>query len=495
MLFPVRQLIEGREKPLCIQRKTSVHDALELMIRHDYSQLPVVTESGKLLGLVSEKSIIKSYFHTGGKVDLMAVEVDHCLEDAYQIGASQDLFKALGLLKNVYAVVVVEGEAPIAILTNYDTAHFFRDFSEGLMLVEDIEVSLRHLIEDTFPERVAQEGAFSKAFGPRNAENARDMPDLDRMTFSEIMLVINKNWPAFEKVLGNPRMFTNVMDPIREIRNQLAHFRGRLEIVQRDALLNGWQWLRVRLSNQEAPRITTTNMTPSNITQIKGQGLRTYLLNQRSIVDKVQVSLSDFETLNGETLPDMAMSHISWWGNDIQTHPQSSSWVEAGFRVKEVDFDARTVVFRRARYSLYQTFFIDLVERFKEAHPGLINISRIIPSNWIYIGNAKTGYSYYWTFTSQGTLRVELYFELSKKEENKSAFDQLLARKDEIEKAVGTQLTWDRLDARKTSRIYLSHPGEINDPPEKLEELKNRVVKDTFRLMNGLLPFINEAKV
>ena len=60
MLFPVQQLLEGREKPLWVSRETKVSDALALMVEHDYSQLPVIDDDGRLLGIISEDSIIKS---------------------------------------------------------------------------------------------------------------------------------------------------------------------------------------------------------------------------------------------------------------------------------------------------------------------------------------------------------------------------------------------------------------------------------------------------
>ena len=112
MLFPVRQLIEGRDKPVCVPRTASIREALALMIKHDFSQLPVLSASGKLMGLVSEQSIMRPLLHTGGNVQLMPASVDNCLDDAKRIGPDSDIFEALDLLKNVFAVVVVENEEP-----------------------------------------------------------------------------------------------------------------------------------------------------------------------------------------------------------------------------------------------------------------------------------------------------------------------------------------------------------------------------------------------
>ena len=55
--------------------------------------------------------------------------------------------------------------------------------------------------------------------------------------------------------------------------------------------------------------------------------------------------------------------------------------------------------------------------------------------------------------------RVEFYLGMASKEQNKALFDFLFARKDSIEKAMGTQLIWSRMDDNKASKIHISLPG------------------------------------
>lgn len=49
MPYPVQNLIEGREFPVCVSPADRVQRALDLMIEHDFSQLPVITEKVKWL--------------------------------------------------------------------------------------------------------------------------------------------------------------------------------------------------------------------------------------------------------------------------------------------------------------------------------------------------------------------------------------------------------------------------------------------------------------
>lgn len=50
------------------------------------------------------------------------------------------------------------------------------------------------------------------------------------------------------------------------------------------------------------------------------------------------------------------------------------------------------------------------------------------------------------------SVRVELYFGKSKKEENKKAFDAVILQKAAIEKALGVKLLWNRGDDIKGTK-------------------------------------------
>ena len=57
MPFTVQQLIGGHQRPLAVTPDDSAQAALELMIAHDYSQVPVVTPDNQPLGMITSESI------------------------------------------------------------------------------------------------------------------------------------------------------------------------------------------------------------------------------------------------------------------------------------------------------------------------------------------------------------------------------------------------------------------------------------------------------
>jgi CBS domain-containing protein len=59
MILPISKLLEGRADPICVKSNQTIREALVLMVENDYSQLPVISDSDELLGIISQESILK----------------------------------------------------------------------------------------------------------------------------------------------------------------------------------------------------------------------------------------------------------------------------------------------------------------------------------------------------------------------------------------------------------------------------------------------------
>lgn len=507
MLFPIEQLLEDRDRPLCVVQDTKLSDALALMIEHDYSQLPVVNEAGHLTGLVSENSVLTMYYHSEGAVGLLDLPVNHFQRAAVTISPDSDIFEALDLMKTVYAVVVVENHQPVGILTNYDTTHFFRDLSEGLILVEDIELTLRQHIEDVFPDEHARCAALLRAFDHNKQDPGRPRYEYEELTFGQhvLLIVTEENWSKFEKFLGPKKLFKSLMDRVGEVRNQLAHFRGRLDRVQHRALLHARDWLasRPKLPEPQIVQMRTAELTAdARLVRVADMAARAgkfapleqWLLEKKTQASTVRVPLSGIEALLDGPLPASAREHRSWWANDPAGHPQSLAWMRAGWRVDDVDLAGEEVVFQQTSSVLMQLFFADLLDRLKEVRPGLTRATKTFPQNWWCLGAGKTGFRFCWVFTGQNKLRVELYIDSGDKEQNEAAFDALHQQKSDIEAEVGVALSWQRLGDKQASRIALDRPATVTDPPERLEEAKKWALETMLRFVDGLRPRVKELE-
>jgi len=133
----------------------SVAIAMKLMIEKDYSYLPIVDADEELIGMVSEQTLLRRYYHLTDKALLFSLHVKDCQSPAVTLSAEADIFDALPRLETAGAVIVLRDKKPIGIVTDFDSGQFFHRYSEGIMLCQDIEVSLRRHIEDVLPTLVS----------------------------------------------------------------------------------------------------------------------------------------------------------------------------------------------------------------------------------------------------------------------------------------------------------------------------------------------------
>lgn len=248
----------GNRKPVvCTSPDVPLREALRTMIENRFGQLPVTDEHGHLLGMVSQQSILRTYYHTDGAANLLDLPVAHCVEAATTLHPNEDLFQAANVLaqSGEYAPVVVEDDKPVGILTGKDMTRFFRGLFEGIILIERIEARLRDYMDKAFPEAALLNEAAKRVFGPspNHPELAARSPD--RFTFADHVLFICDDdlWSAYEAALGSREVFMQLMDRARRIRNSLLHFRGSLSNAELDALRKTYGWLSQRPMADAAP--------------------------------------------------------------------------------------------------------------------------------------------------------------------------------------------------------------------------------------------------
>jgi CBS domain-containing protein len=497
MLFPVEKLIESKDKPLCVHPQDTIETALGLMISNNFSQLPIVDERGYLQGLISDQSIMRAHFHTGGSVSLLGLPVDHCLVAPAVVGREADIFKVIELLEDQYAVLVVESRQPLAIITYYDINQFFRELSEGLIFIEDIELTLRQAIGSVYPDEEQYKKALVRAMGSNKGVDRDADRKLSDLTLWEISnLISNKaNWEDFKHLFSSREIFMHYMDNIREIRNQLVHFRGDLDELQMDCLRTTRQWVESRqrlpsVSEQAVPRIDVRTLESVSKSQGKYDNLRVYLEVECAGRSEVQLEFSEIEQLIGEELPRSASVHRSWWENDPNGHVQSRSWMSAGWAVERVDFENKAVLFKPNHYAKMQVVFIDLVNALKKRMPDATSAGKSSPQNWFAFSAKTRGMNYAWVFNNRGELHVELYIDREDSSENKEIFDQLFKIKEVIEEKIGAPLRWDRLDHRRASRISLGIPVKINAPLFEMEDAKQWALQTMMKFIDAFKPLI-----
>lgn len=129
--------------------------------------------------------------------------------------------------------------------------------------------------------------------------------------------------------------------------------------------------------------------------------------------------------------------------------------------VKDVGEEKRELA---ERHVLRLKFWEALLQRAKEKnvkwHMGVSPKT----DNWLGAGAGKSGLAFNYLVWLDGRTGVELVISTGDQAENKRIFDQLRAKKDEIERSFGEPLSWERMDERTQSRIrYVMNLGGLKD--------------------------------
>ncbi|MGQ9679572.1 MAG: CBS domain-containing protein [Candidatus Bathyarchaeia archaeon] len=105
---------------VAVKVSDQVQTAVELMRKYEYSQLPVL-EDEKLVGSISERTIVEKIINSKSKENLKSKPVSSIMEEAFpQIGEDTPLSLVTSLLKIYPAVIVSRKGRVIGIVTKAD---------------------------------------------------------------------------------------------------------------------------------------------------------------------------------------------------------------------------------------------------------------------------------------------------------------------------------------------------------------------------------------
>jgi CBS domain-containing protein len=383
MPYFVERLIENQGSALVVQKNDAATAALDLMIEHDFSQLPVVDENRTLLGMITYESILRAARSFNAKLsdlfvrDAMISAPFHYRED--------DLFDLLDELKLTNAVVIIEpGGCVIGVVTNCDTSEFLRSRTEDLMHVEDIEFIIKELIKRTYVDEKGELNLdrLQTAIGKPRVQAGKQTEEKKPKAFEELnlgdyinLLMTRDIWNFCAPILKiQKESLYDLLVKIRQTRNDLAHFRSEISPRSRDELKYCANWLRSRYQDYEKEQGNNFIDTllkqheQSEMTHVARERVGIYnsadeteagrnvsryaaLTSWLAAQKEEQVSLT-FEQIEGilrSPLPDSAYQLRAWWANDRVAHTHSILWLKAGWKVAYVDLGERQVAFVRLK--------------------------------------------------------------------------------------------------------------------------------------------------
>jgi CBS domain-containing protein len=546
MPFIAQDLIEGRSKPTTVLAHEPAQRGLELMIENSFSQLPVVDPANKPLGLVTGDSILRGVANL--RIPLDRLRISHVLEklDRYY-PRDYPIFDLLNGLNMYPAVLIVDTDGELAgIVTNWDTADYFRKRAIDTMMLEDVEDLLKAHIRAAFSSHQPQnadklleaaineiansterhskdikgalkkyfnlaginhslredvmEAAFSKIIGRAGATKKLD--DLTLYEFTELILY-KPTWTSYSSYLDIPaESLRQLLDEIRDSRNALAHFKREISEWERQRIKHC-----ISLLQEIYPppiieaQISTSSSDEDEIIPIDEElitkdsmyaPLAVYLQAQPFEVDRLQKTFEEIEHILGTKLPDSARAHRSWWANDSVSHVQSQQWLAAGWRVAGVNMTEGVITFSRnkEREEAYINFFSALLNELRAKAD--FEVYDVSPggTHWTTAkalpqSSRKLAWLNF-AFTQKQQFRAELYIDTRDQDRNKRIFEKLYEQKAQIESDFGNALSWERLDSRRACRIAAYRDGFITDSEEKLAAIRSWGVREMVRFEQAI---------
>lgn len=494
-------------------RSYSIDDELSELLKGllDASAIPIVDKQGKIQAIITSYDTAE-YFRRRAENIILAEDIEAILRDLIEIPHRD---KEGNLDENAISKLILA----ITPSSKDNKSKFKKAVLKYVSKTFDSTIQFNAEILDT---------VFTEYF-----DQPIDPKTIDELTLYEFIQIFKNLWPSYySSIFGDLswEYINHLLDDVRKTRNAIAHFR-EVTLQQHEKLKFCADFLiRHRPANEIQNLIPSEESSPSteekptkdfsqentdqlndfNPTEEEAEAnesryssLAIWLQTQK--VDVVALSFNEIESIIENNLPPSARQHRSWWANDSVGHTQSIQWLDAGWRVSNVNIIDEQVSFSRIgdRQNKYINFFNEFESKLKSLNELSIKIqSHPQGRNWIpLIVNSNNDSSSHkqcivFSFARKSRFRIEIYLNEKDKNVNKKIFDLLYEQKLEIENEFRAELSWERLDSKHGSRIaYYLDDSSINSDQEVLTDILEWAVEVLPRFYSALAKRYSAARL
>lgn len=255
----INRLIPESQELETISPSTPVSRAIRLMQQQRFSQLPVV-EGDEVLGVFSFRSFSTQLMAMNeSKHDFDTILVDEFIEPLQFLHVFDEWESAFQHLDRDDAVLIGQPNRLQGIVTAMDVLKGLYDVAAPFVLLGEIELAIRGLIAACVDEVELRECVDNSLGGPNGDSDLRYK--LEDMHFNDYVQIIGngRNWARFQSVFGgagdaNRRRTRTKLVEIRDLRNDVFHFRRELKSEERAKLVRHRNWLLMKARSLEARR-------------------------------------------------------------------------------------------------------------------------------------------------------------------------------------------------------------------------------------------------
>ena len=257
----INRIIPQDQSLLTIPPDCRVRDAVALMRKHRYSQVPVV-DNGEVLGVFSFRSFAHGAASatlegwTKQKVAPGDLRVDEFLEQFEFARVTEEMSRVFDAIDRDNGVLIGTPERLVGILTPMDFLRYLHYVASPFVMVSEIELALRALIRIALTEEQlvgSAKRSLSSAYGGEDKVPTA----LEEMTFDNYQSLVSHGdtWKELEPVFGGTRTRASAkLKEVGEIRNDLFHFKREITLQDHETLAGHRNWLLNKIKQAEGHR-------------------------------------------------------------------------------------------------------------------------------------------------------------------------------------------------------------------------------------------------
>ena len=251
----VKSLIPDGQEVVAIAPNTSVAEAVGKMKEQNFSQLPVVSGNA-VLGVFSYRSLTQTLLRLGPiDTDFRSLPVDEFMERSAFIQPIDKWESILEILNREDGVLVGNRDNLQGILTSMDVLVYLHHLASPFVMLAEIELSLRRIIETCVDAEALKECAVNSLSAKYASDEMPTAPS--SMTFNDYVQIIGdgRNWPYFEPAFGNGGWLRKKtvarLTEVRDLRNDTFHFKRQLDEKDYATLVQHRDWLEMKTRSFE----------------------------------------------------------------------------------------------------------------------------------------------------------------------------------------------------------------------------------------------------
>ena len=254
----VNNVLPEDRDPVFVEYDTSVNQALGLMKENNFSQIPVKA-GNEVLGIFSYRSFSSKVIEMiGEKIDFDLFPVGEFIEPVDFVDILDDLTNSLDKLDKRDVVLVGNRNELRGLFTPIDLVNYLYKLSSPFILLGEIEGAIRNILRScTTPGQLIEIARLTLA----QVYLPDRMPkSIEEMTFNDYVQIIGdgRTWKSFEVVfmtgdLQRKRTRTK-LEEIRDIRNDVFHFRREINEDDIKKLLSHRDWIKNVLTAYQAKK-------------------------------------------------------------------------------------------------------------------------------------------------------------------------------------------------------------------------------------------------